>query len=55
MTLEAFKDFFFDLLNDSPQLPISDICAHDKENLFEIILDDHSEFLLHIFDKSILK
>lgn len=54
MTFEAFKDVFFDFLNETSKLPISNILTHDKESLFEIILDDQSEFLLFILPRDIL-
>lgn len=51
MTHEEFKDRIFEILNNTSELPIADINTRDRENLFEIILTDDSEFLIRITDK----
>ena len=46
MTHDEFKDYLFDILNETDKLPILDINAHDQENLFLITLKDFSEFTI---------
>ncbi|MCM1233162.1 MAG: hypothetical protein NC489_23835 [Ruminococcus flavefaciens] len=44
MELNEFKDRLFDILNDTDDLPITDIIANDRENTIKLLLNDHSSF-----------
>lgn len=47
MTLNFFKDVLFDELNECSRLPIRNITAIDKVNIFIIEMTDGSIFVLH--------
>ena len=47
MTLDAFKDKLFDLINDS-NLPITDIVANDQEHTLRITTTDQNHFLVTV-------
>ncbi len=42
MNLDYFKDKVFDLLNDSEEMAISDIETNDREDRFEVFLQNGS-------------
>lgn len=46
MTHEEFKDRLFEILNETPDLPISDIDTNDKESQFRVVLKDGSQFIV---------
>ena len=46
MDLNYFKDKLFDLLNESDDLDLSDICANDKSDIFTVRTADGSVFEL---------
>lgn len=46
MELNEFKDRLFDILNETDDLPIADIIFHDRRNEINILLDDHSSFII---------
>lgn len=46
MELNEFKDRLFDLINESSDLPVSDIAVNDRENTIKVYLQDHSVFTI---------
>lgn len=46
MELNEFKDKLFDVINETDNLPITDIMVNDSENTMKILLDDHSAFII---------
>lgn len=46
MRLNEFKDRLFNVLNETNDLPITDIIVNDKENEIKLLLDDHSSFIV---------
>lgn len=46
MRLNEFKDRLFNVLNETDDLPITDIIVNDKENEIKLLLDDHSSFIV---------
>lgn len=44
MTLNEFKDYLFDAINESPLLPLRDIRSIDRENRLILTMWDESEF-----------
>ena len=46
MDLNYFKDKLFDLLNESDELDLADICADDRRNAFTVRTADGSVFEL---------
>lgn len=48
MSKDEFKDRLFDALNETDSIPIKDIKADDRNNNFEVCLDDDTKFLIFI-------
>ncbi len=48
MSKDEFKDRLFDVLNETNDIPIEDIEADDRNNIFVICLDDGTSFLIHV-------
>lgn len=46
MELNEFKDRLFDLINESSDLPVSDIAVNDREKTIKVYLQDHSVFTI---------
>ncbi|MEY8322013.1 hypothetical protein AAK894_13240 [Lachnospiraceae bacterium 46-61] len=44
--LECFKDTIFDLLNEADSLAIKDVETNDKENRFQVFLENGNVFEL---------
>lgn len=44
--LECFKDTIFDLLNEADSLAIKDVEINDKENRFQVFLENGNVFEL---------
>lgn len=44
MKLNFFKDWLFDLLNESEGIEISDVQSDDRSNIFTIVIADGSVF-----------
>ena len=48
MSKDEFKDRLFDVLNDTDDIPIEDIESDDRNNCFEIFLDDGTKFMIQV-------
>ena len=46
MTHNEFKDYLFEVLNETEELDIADIETYDRENKFKVVVADGSQFII---------
>ena len=48
MDFNLFKDFLFELINESDVLDVADVVADNKNDLLLVTMKDNSKFRLHM-------
>lgn len=46
MTHNEFKDRLFNVLNETDEMNIADIETYDRENQFNVVVSDGSQFII---------
>jgi len=46
MTHNEFKDYLFEVLNETEELDIADIETYDREHKFKVVVADGSQFII---------